>query len=261
MVDGCPIALTILVDADNTLWDTDSIYADAQLALLSEVEKLIGQGVTEGDRLEYIREFDQEIANTHHLHLRYPPVLLVYALGFGLKGIEPVVAAKRVVYGQRPSIPLLKDNVEGILRIYADRLDVTPALRTGVKEGFEHFKEKNCEVFIVTEGSKEKCSKFIEYHNLDSTVRQIIAGAKNEDLYRRLTKLGVGPSEAVMIGDQLDRDIVPAKSAGLTTIYFPSKFQPKWQNPDNREFIDFQISSFKEVMPIIDNLTKRIFGG
>jgi hypothetical protein len=31
-----------------------------------------------------------------------------------------------------------------------------------------------------------------------------------------------------MIGDQLDRDIVPAASAGYRTLYYPSAFLPRW---------------------------------
>lgn len=60
-----------------------------------------------------------------------------------------------------------------------------------------------------------------------------------------------------MIGDQLDRDIVPAKEAGLTTIYFPGGFQPKWQSTEYEDFVDYWISAFDEAVTIIKNIAEK----
>jgi putative hydrolase of the HAD superfamily len=54
-----------------------------------------------------------------------------------------------------------------------------------------------------------------------------------------------------MVGDQLDRDIAPAKEAGLTTIYFPSGFKPKWMPLEAEVRPDFKIESFAEVPAIV----------
>ena len=35
-----------------------------------------------------------------------------------------------------------------------------------------------------------------------------------------------------MVGDQLDRDIVPAREAGLLAVWVPSAFRPKWHDSD-----------------------------
>ena len=54
-----------------------------------------------------------------------------------------------------------------------------------------------------------------------------------------------------MVGDQLERDIRPAKEAGLRTIYFPGGFKPKWEASSNNVHPDYQISSFAEVPAIV----------
>ena len=49
----------VFIDADNTLWDTDGVYADAQLALLNELEDRLGVQFPELDRLAFVRSIDQ----------------------------------------------------------------------------------------------------------------------------------------------------------------------------------------------------------
>jgi putative hydrolase of the HAD superfamily len=53
-----------------------------------------------------------------------------------------------------------------------------------------------------------------------------------------------------MIGDQLDRDIQPAREAGLTTFLFRGGFTPKWAEgiPSTA---DYEISSFDQAADII----------
>src|SRR5438874_137351 len=71
--------IVILADADNTLWDTDAVFAEAQIKLLSVVEQLTGLSCRNSQRLRYVRSYDQALASRHHLHLRYPPQMLVTA--------------------------------------------------------------------------------------------------------------------------------------------------------------------------------------
>jgi putative hydrolase of the HAD superfamily len=54
-----------------------------------------------------------------------------------------------------------------------------------------------------------------------------------------------------MIGDQLDRDIRPAKEAGLRTIYFPGGFRPGWEVDEQSVRPDFRIDRFDAVPTIV----------
>src|SRR5690349_8683012 len=91
------MAACIYTDADNTLWDTDAVFREAQLGLLNDVENLSERSLSRSDRLEFLREYDQAIALRHHSRLKYPPSLLVRALRAGLSGTAPDEAAARVV--------------------------------------------------------------------------------------------------------------------------------------------------------------------
>jgi putative hydrolase of the HAD superfamily len=81
---------------------------------------------------------------------------------------------------------------------------------------------------------------------------------KNQGLYERLLKVFHPSNKGFMIGDQLERDIRPAKTAGLSTIFFPSNFRPKWDIDEKGVLPDRQIATFAEVPAIIDVVLKQV---
>lgn len=76
----------------------------------------------------------------------------------------------------------------------------------------------------------------------------LIEARKRRRLFERVVAaLPTRSVKAFMIGKQLDRDIAPAKAAGLTTIFFPRGFKSKWQpaeadiQPDLRSKISIKL--------------------
>ena len=53
--------IVIFTDADNTLWDTDAVYARGQLTVLEDVETAIGVRVPSKNRLEFVREYVEHV--------------------------------------------------------------------------------------------------------------------------------------------------------------------------------------------------------
>lgn len=245
--------LIVFTDADNTLWDTDAVYACAQLKMLECVEKLTGTFYTSDDRLAFVRAFDQELATRHHKGLRYPPTLLAQALALGLTGVEPSTATRYVEHRREGDLPLTTDMSEQAATEFFLNLNKPPKLREDVKEGLQDLQEKNCRVFVITEGSKHRCLDILEHHQITSLVDKVLESPKHTDLYRRVCRLSGGVKRAVMIGDQLDRDILPAKEAGLITIYFPGGFRPKWLPAEAVVKPDFVVGSFREAARIAVN--------
>ena len=94
---------TVFVDADNTLWDTDQVFAGAQLAMLAETELALELKAPPQDRLAFVRAIDQAIAARHHAGLRYPPRLLVRALSHALQGYGSEAAARAAWSGNIPA--------------------------------------------------------------------------------------------------------------------------------------------------------------
>ncbi|UUL82533.1 HAD family hydrolase [Sphingomonas qomolangmaensis] len=242
--------ITVFVDADNTLWDTDQVFASAQLALLEQVEAATGLRVPTGNRLDFVRACDQAIAARHHDGLRYPPHLLVRALVFALQGQPSEVAARAAWSNHLPSMPASVD--EGLLvkRFFA-ALKHPPALRAGVVEGLMMLEKANATVLIVTEAARIRVEETTAKLGLAGHFTRVIEGRKRPDLFRRIVRLTGDPAAAYMVGDQLDRDIAPAKEAGLRTIYFPGNFVPRWTPDKEKVGPDHQVSDFAEAAAII----------
>jgi putative hydrolase of the HAD superfamily len=219
----------VLVDADNTLWDTDDVFREAQLLILARVEEATGRSCAAVDRLEFIRSYDQALAQKHHLHLRYPPQLLVRSVEAGLAGITPEVAARDVIAGRNLTGGSLgPSTVEEIVSDYMHALTRTPRLLDGVSEGVRAAKNANLRLFVMTEGRVEKQKRLLELHGLRDSFENVWEMAKERGQFDRVVSRFEG-ARVVVIGDQPDRDIVPAKAAGCSTVLVPSRFKPSWQ--------------------------------
>ena len=241
---------TVFVDADNTLWDTDSVFANTQLHLLDDIERVVGRMCGAEDRLSFVRAADQELASLHHDGLRYPPKLLLRTLSLALDGLDPVRAAKAIWHGSKTA-EIDASTEKDIIAGYFQSLKVLPELKKGVGEGLKQMRELNWNVLVLTESAMTRARSTAEALGISQFFNRIIEGRKRPELYRRILKLVGSPSNAYMIGDQLDRDVSPAKLAGLKTIYFPGGFKPKWHNEDASEPPDYVISDLREVIDII----------
>lgn len=241
---------TVFVDADNTLWDTDGVFAAAQLGLLTQVEATTRAPLDVADRLAYVRAIDQEIAERHHAGLRYPPKLLINATAAALGGEQPFRAARLALTGSLIS-PISSEALAAIEQRYFSDLGSPPVLRPGVADGLLALERAQCVVLIVTEGARAKIAQNTSRLGLDGHFTRIVEGPKRADLYRRVLRLSGTPARAFMIGDQLDRDIAPAKAAGLETIYFPGGFQPRWSPAIDQIRPDHIVASFAEAAGII----------
>ena len=250
MIRSSPGPATVFVDADNTLWDTDSVFADAQRKMLERVEAATSAAADADDRLAYVRAVDQAIAERHHAGLRYPPKLLVRGLEEALAGL-PVAraarAARRSPFHSRLSEGCLREIEEAFI---VD-LSCTPKIWLGVREGLKALRAANCLVLIVSEEARAKVEITSKRLGLDRLVARIIEGQKRPELYRRILRFTGAPKRGFMVGDQLDRDIAPAKAAGLETIYFPGGFRPRWTMNEAKAGPDHIIATFAAVPGIV----------
>jgi len=66
-----------------------------------------------------------------------------------------------------------------------------------------------------------------------------------------LERAGCKPEEAVMIGDRIDNDIVPAKSLGMRTVWIKQGFGKYWVMKDESEQADYMVNSLMEICNLI----------
>jgi putative hydrolase of the HAD superfamily len=238
----------VLVDADNTLWDTDAVFRDAQLLLLARTENECGKACTTSDRLAFVRSYDQALAQKHHLHLRYPPQLLVRCIEAGLAGLHPEHAARDAVAGRLGEGRLLAPTtLEAIVSDYTSALSRAPQLLPGVLEGVRVAKDAALRLYVMTEGRVEKQKQLLELHGLHASFEGVWELTKERAQFDRVVARFAG-RRVVVIGDQPDRDILPAKAAGCTTILIPSRFKPSWHTADEYEAADHVAKEFLEAV-------------
>ncbi|RUV64046.1 MULTISPECIES: HAD family hydrolase [unclassified Mesorhizobium] len=248
---GAVVKTNVLTDADNTLWDTDRVFASAQLELLGLVERALKREAIPEDRLAYVRSLDQMLAERHHAGLRYPPRHLAKAIALALTGVRAQEAA-RLAWTSATERQVIGDlEAETAERTFLAAVQRLPDLRDGVAEGIHALHTAGCLITVVTEGSREKAARTARSHGIGHYIDRIIEAPKHLGLYKRVQLLPGVSSPGYMIGDQLERDIRPAKEAGLITIYYPGGFKPRWEADPQLVQPDFTVSSFAEVPAIV----------
>jgi putative hydrolase of the HAD superfamily len=238
-------SLVVLADADNTLWDTDSIFASAQLELLAQVEAFAGANCSVGDRLGFVRRYDQALAARHHLYLKYPPHMLVASLAAGLHSHDPDSTATHVIAGRRDYSSLTDSATERVVADYMAALARVPNLLPSVREGLELARASGVQTYVITEGRADKQRKVISKHDLGELIEGVWELTKDKAQFERLRKR-FGDGIVVVIGDQPDRDITPAHEAGCMTVLVPSKFRPEWHQADAWEAADLVARNYAE---------------
>ncbi|WP_175518571.1 HAD family hydrolase [Paracidovorax wautersii] len=237
-----------LVDADNTLWDTDAVFRDAQLLLLSLVEKQTQSKCTDADRLSFIRAYDQALAQRHHLHLRYPPQLLVRSVEAGLAGHSPEAASQQAIAGQLTlSVLVNQVAVDAIVAQYQRALSSNPQLLQGVVDGVCTAKAAGLRLFVMTEGRVERQKTLLDFHGLTESFDGVWEMTKEQSQFGRIVAR-FSESQVVVVGDQPDRDIVPAKAAGCSTVLVPSRFKPAWQKDGDHGAVDYLAMDFLDAV-------------
>lgn len=215
----------VLADADNTLWDTDAVFADAQLEMLLAISSQPKEGGRD-IQLAYVRQYDQALAKLDHRHLRYPPVLLAKALALGEKGVDPLTAAQMLVSGQASTV-LNDHDIESIVASYTEALSQTPQLLPGVTAGLSAARQAGVDVWILTEGAADRQRERARALEIDTLVKGVSEVAKSRDQFARQRRRYL-PALLFVIGDQPDRDIIPAQAAGCIGVLVPSRFRPLW---------------------------------
>lgn len=103
-------------------------------------------------------------------------------------------------------------------------------------------------------GTKERLDNWNIGKYFDVVVASAEAGCAKPDLKifnLALEQTGCNPNEAVMIGDRLDNDIVPAKQLGMKTVWVRQGFA-KYQSVKNiEEQPDYTVETIGDVLDVL----------
>lgn len=103
-------------------------------------------------------------------------------------------------------------------------------------------------------GTTQRLEKFGILKYIDLVIASAEEGIAKPD--KRIFQIALNrtdcePKQAVMIGDRIDNDIVPAKKLGMYTIWIKQGFGRYWNITSDDEKADYEVNSLTEICNII----------
>jgi putative hydrolase of the HAD superfamily len=201
-----PINL-ICLDADDTLWHNETIFRRTSEAF-AELLAPFADPQTVADRLDAME------------HRNLP------AYGYGAKGfvLSMIETAHEIAGEELPSAI-----VSRILSLGKDMLSHPVEMLGGVGEALDALADRG-RLILLTKGDLYHQEAKLAASGLGDYFAGVeIVSDKKADTYRRVfERYGVAPGEAVMAGNSMRSDILPALEAGAYAAFIP--FEIVWSH-------------------------------
>ena len=266
---------TLVFDADNTLWDTDAVFRNAQRTLL---RKLADAQLLENPDTEIptLRSVDRKLfARMERFEYNFKTLAIAMTVLYkqNLSTDEAIEAA--IFYSQTDSLPgTLQYLADKAFDAFQKRLTDIPRLYTDAARLLEVLRRIKSTgnplvTILLSEGKVERIdgilsNSFVGKIPLKSFFddviirpaksRAIFAEAKRRGLQHLSPVIPASNDRFIAIGDSLKRDIKFANQAGFLTIYKPANFMgiEEPSEPDEEPF--FKIQSFDELPPLLETM-------
>ncbi|KAI4181989.1 MAG: hypothetical protein L6R41_006276 [Letrouitia leprolyta] len=127
---------------------------------------------------------------------------------------------------QAHSIEVTKEILQNLLSLYKNSLRSALTLKSGAQELLLKLKRLGKQVILVTEGPEDAQIWTVEELGIADKVDVTITSnkfgmTKTDGLFGVVLKeLGVGAKDFVFIGDNMTRDILPAREAGIMAVHY-----------------------------------------
>lgn len=192
----------VFFDMDNTLLKTQELYEDAHVALAQLVARFAP--IAEEDTIAVARRIEVGLFAT----FGYAAAGLNQAFENTLLELVPSATAQAIAEARAIADTVYERQAE---------------LKPGAAEAMQQLSPQ-CRLFLVTAGEE-----WVQQWRLSSLPfaglfeKVYIVPEKDPALYRDiLERAGLKPEEAVMVGDSLRSDILPALEVGMSAIYISS---------------------------------------
>jgi len=245
-----------VIDADNTLWDTYSVFVGAYAEMVNCLRSL---GCSFGDVFDIstIRVIDSHLSRTLRDY-EYDFALLALALVHVARGAAPLDAAAAVLAAPPRSGELL------VARAAADRFYLYyrthyPPLYEETAETLAALKHLNNVLVLHSEGREDRVRRDLANHSLDRYFDYLLIQTKSRQSFAQACAAGeafyrwvsdIPPPEYVVIGDSPQRDIVFGNMIGAKTILKPGAFWGSTIPEDPLHQPDYVVSSLDEILAL-----------
>ena len=257
----------LVVDGDNTLWDTNAVFENAQFNMLRNLKKQ-NLNIDPVSEFSTLREFDDILVKHYNKH-EYDFSILAFSLYLFFKGLERDEAIRRAreAFDNRLDVDGMDLAMECGNR-FKKKLRDFPRLFEGAKRALQDLRRHGCVIILSSEGDKERVRRIIEHYSIESCFDFILNGEKSVGQFEKAKKLGIRIwrmrhprvdtiPETIVIGDLLDRDIKFGNLIGAITIYKPGGYKGR-QTPRSKDEIPaYEINEMHEVVNVLLKLKKK----
>ena len=198
---------TLLLDADDTLWENNIFY-----------EQTIEDFITALEPLGFSREYVRRILNeTERRNIRQH--------GYGVRSFG---RSLEETYSKLAGNLMKRDVVTRIREMVAALECIPPKILDGVPETLAYLAARH-RLILFTKGEPAEQAGKVERSGLQGFFEAIeIVGEKDEPTYKRLVdKHRIVKEHGWMVGNSPRSDINPALSAGLNAVFIPH--QATWE--------------------------------
>jgi putative hydrolase of the HAD superfamily len=192
---------TILIDADDTLWENNIFF-----------EKTIDHFVTQLEHLGYTREYIRHILNeTERRNIRQH--------GYGVRSFR---RSLEDTYMKLAGNSARREMVKEIERMAAELEATPPHILDGVPETLAYL-AKHHRLILLTKGEPAEQAAKVERSGLQSYFDAIeIVLEKTSEIYdRMIEQFKIVKSHGWMVGNSPRSDINPALQSGLNAVFIP----------------------------------------
>jgi putative hydrolase of the HAD superfamily len=194
-------AQTLLIDADDTLWENNIYF-----------ERAIANFISFLNHHEYTPEQVREVLNQVERES-------IISHGYGLHSFAHSLIQTFEKLAVEPLTPALHETINGFAHTIAGH---PVELIAGVQETLQYLAERH-HLILVTKGAVPEQSGKVERSGLKEYFAAIeIVSEKNVPTYRSvISKYELLPDATWMIGNSPKSDINPALAAGLNAVFVP----------------------------------------
>lgn len=192
---------TLLIDADDTLWENNIFF-----------EKAIDHFITQLEHLGYTRDYIRHILNeTERRNIRQH--------GYGVRSFR---RSLEETYLKLAGNAARREIVKEIERIAAELESTPPHILDGVPETLAYL-AKHHRLILLTKGEPAEQAGKVERSGLQPYFDAIeIVMEKHADTYdRMIEQFKIVKSNGWMIGNSPRSDINPAMQSGLNAVFIP----------------------------------------
>lgn len=264
--------LILVIDGDNTLWDTNGVFEKAQRWLLRSLRRARPRDPTTVS-FEQLRKVDDLLIQESGRY-EYDFQLLVLALLFLQKGStekDSVSFALSELRGHPDSADAkLAAKISQVLRL---KLQEIPSLLPSVNRSLKKLLRLKTRykgrlaLILLSEGDETRIRPTLEYHFGKSEVFDVLKTVKRKsvDALRDVQIQGSKvlesesgcsqiQSQLVVVGDSIESDIVPGNLVGAITIYIPGCYRGVEVFASNKKRPQRVLTSFGQLPELVERI-------